>query len=100
RVVAMHGAPPAYVEQRDREPVFRPAAGGSLGRVRTAKHAIQIPDITVEETYGGRVIAALAGARTLLSVPLLKDNEVIGAFNLYRQEVQPFTEKQIELVQN
>src|SRR6185503_14509250 len=61
RVVAMHGAPRAYVEQRDREPVFRPAAGGSLLRVRTAKHAIQIPDITAEETYGGRVIAALAG---------------------------------------
>ena len=45
-------------------------------------------------------LVELAGACTLPSVPLLKDNEAIGAFNIYRQEVRPFTDKQIELVQN
>ena len=41
-----------------------------------------------------------AGARTLLDVPMLSDNELIGAFGIFRQEVRPFTDKQIELVQN
>ena len=48
-----------------------------------------------------RVTAAeLGGVRTLLAVPMLKDNGVIGSFSLYRQEVRPFTDKQIALVKN
>ena len=45
-------------------------------------------------------IIELAGARTFLNVPMLKDNELIGTIGIYRQEVRPFTNKQIELVQN
>ena len=47
-----------------------------------------------------RAFVELAGARTLVVVPMLKDNELIGAFGMYRQEVRPFTDKQIELVKN
>ena len=98
RLVAMHGAPPAYAEERRRQPLFRPP--GALGRLADAKRAIHIPDITRDEAYAGSVMAERAGARTLLTVPVLKDNEVIGAINIYRQEVRPFADKQIELVQS
>ena len=48
------------------------------------------------------IVAAveLGGVRTVLAVPMLKENELIGAFTVYRQEVRPFTDKQIALVQN
>ena len=98
RVVAMHGAPPAYAEERRLQPVFKPP--GALGRLADAKRAIHIADITKEEAYAGSVMVERAGARTLLTVPMLKDNEVISAINIYRQEVRPFTDKQVELVKN
>jgi GAF domain-containing protein len=98
RVEAMHGVPPAYAEERQRQPLFKPP--GALGRLASAKRAIHIADITKDESYVSIAMAGLAGARTLLTVPMLKDNEVIGAINIYRQEVRPFTDKQVELVSN
>ena len=69
------------------------------------KTVVHIADLAAEQTYTERdpnVVAAveLGGVRTYMSVPMLKDNELIGAFNLFRQEVRPFTDKQIELVKN
>ena len=98
RVEAMHGVPPAYAEERQRQPLFKPP--GALGRLASAKRAIHIADITKDESYVSIAMAGLAGARTLLTVPMLKDNEVIGAINIYRQEVRRFTDKQVELVSN
>ena len=104
-VVALHNAPAAFVDDRRRNPLIRPTAGQPLGRLVSTKQTVHVADLKAEPSYiGGTVstvgLVELAGARTLLSVPLLKDNEVIGAFNIYRQDVRPFTDKQIELVQN
>ncbi|MGB6314593.1 MAG: GAF domain-containing protein, partial [Pseudolabrys sp.] len=99
RHVALHGAPQAYLEERRREPVIRPRPGSDLDRIRSTKQIVHVADLQL----GGPATAAiveLAGARTFLNVPMLKDNELIGTIGIYRQEVHPFTDKQIELVQN
>jgi GAF domain-containing protein len=67
---------------------------------------IHIPDITKEDIYINRVSSTFsalvdqAGARTLLNVPMLKDEQLIGVLAIYRQEVRPFTDKQIKLLEN
>ena len=108
RAVAFHGAPRAYVEERQRNPVVRPGPATGLGRVMTTKQPVQIPDIQNYEpdssdsapgTTGVKFVR-LTGARTVLTVPMVKDSGLVGAIVIYRLEVRPFIEKQIELVQN
>jgi signal transduction histidine kinase len=99
RAVAMHGAPREYREARRRDPMIRPRPGASLDRLVRTKQVIHNADMRTEGADSG-IVVALAGARTFLSVPMLKDNELIGAIGIYRQEVRPFTDKQIELVRN
>jgi GAF domain-containing protein len=106
RVVAMHGAPPAFAEERLHNPVIRPAPGTVFGRTVSTKQVAQIADIREEADHiapsgrTGTQLAALAGARSVVAVPMIKDNELVGAILIFRQEVKPFSEKQIELVQN
>src|SRR5215469_2054277 len=108
RAVALFGAPPAYAERRQREPVFSiRELRQDLGLVRCAntKQIIHITDLTAEQAYIDRdprmvALVELAGARTFLIVPMLRENELIGAVAIYRQEVRPFTDKQIALVEN
>src|SRR5262245_41656350 len=107
RVAAMHNAPPAFAELRGREPVVRPSPRRALGRVAAIKQTVHIADVQAEPGYfdplpgfSGSQIVALARARTVLAVPLLKEQELIGVFAIYRQEVHPFIDKQIELVTN
>src|SRR3974390_2061592 len=105
RIAALPGAPPAYAEERRRVPVMRAGSGTGLARVAKSKQTVHIADITTERAYAERdpmrvAMVELAGARTLVCVPMLKDDELIGVIGIYRQEVRRFTDKQIELVQN
>ena len=108
RAVAFHGTPRAYVEERQRNPVVRPGPATGLGRLMATKQPVQIPDIqkyapdSSDSAPGttGVSLVRLAGARTVLAVPMLKESELVGAIVIYRQEVRLFIEKQIELVQN
>jgi class 3 adenylate cyclase len=107
RTVAMHGAPPALVKERQRDPIIRPAPATGLGRALATKQPVQIADIlkgleylNFPAGYTGAEFAKLSGARTVLGVPMLKDNELVGAITIFRQEVRPFTDKQINLVEN
>jgi class 3 adenylate cyclase len=105
RIASTHGAPSAYRDFLRREPVVRPPPDMPLGRVASTKQVAQVADITAARSYvegDPFVVAAaeLAGYRTVISVPMLKEDELIGAINLTRQEVRPFTDKQIELVGN
>src|SRR4029077_6080946 len=104
RTVAHHNVPSDYSRDRLNQ-VFRPHAESGLSRLAKTKQTTHIADIRVERPYleGNPVVVALsdrAGARTLLLVPMLKENELLGAICIYRQEVRPFTKKQIELVEN
>src|SRR5262249_37342936 len=105
RAVAMLGVPSAVAEETYYEGVIHFAPDVPLGRVALTKQLVHVADIRDEPGYakGFRPIVRLAdtgGARTLVAVPMLKDNELVGSIAIYRREVRPFTDKQIELVQN
>ncbi len=98
RMASMHGAPPAFAEFMQREPTL--PAGAALARMLDTRSMISVADLAADGTYASTPIAKLAGARTFIGVPMFKEKELIGAIAIYRQEVRPFTEKQIELVKN
>ena len=105
RTVAMHNAPEAYSKIRASAAFRRPPASTGLGRVMATKEVAHIADMMAEEAYIKRdpftvTGVEIAGIRTLLAVPMLKDDNLVGAIVIYRQEVRPFTDKQIELVKN
>jgi signal transduction histidine kinase len=106
RVVAMSNAPPAFAELRQREPMFEVTAQSAVGRAVATKDVVHIADFAQEASYKERRLPAavalgeLGGARTFLIVPMLKEREMVGAIVIYRQEVRPFTDKQIDLVKN
>ena len=103
RIAATHGAPPAYRQFFDREPVVSPDPRSGLGVILRTKRPIHIVDIKSSPTYKDKMRTAtikLANARSLVGVPLLKENQVVGGIAIYRQEVRPFTDKQVALLAN
>src|SRR5262252_3574840 len=104
RTVATHNVPQAFAEER-RRGLIHPGQGTSLEAVITTKQTVQVADLAAVQAYAERypptvVSVELGGVRTHISVPMLKDDELIGAIAIYRQEARPFTNKQIELVTN
>jgi adenylate cyclase len=107
RSVAVHSPPSAYTGWYEHHPLFYPKdhPQAPLARLAESREIIHVADLRLDPGYAARVPALVAfvdnaGARTLLVVPMLKENKLIGAIGIFRTEVRPFSEKQIELVQN
>jgi signal transduction histidine kinase len=104
---ALHSASQAYTETQRRRPLVLRELHPDTPLARTARTraVVHTADVRTEKGYIERdprfsELVDLSGARTHLAVPMLKENELIGAIDTYRLEVRPFTEKQIELVKN
>ena len=101
----LHDVPLAYREYWRTHGPIRPGPNTGLGRIVSEKRMFHIPDLKAEAAYAARdslrvVTVEQAGARSFVGVPMLKDDKLMGAIVIYRQEVRPFTDRQIELLQN
>jgi len=104
RAVAVRGVPAAFAEFRHRNPA-PPIPGSIAARILSGEPVIHVVDVKNDDLYRRgdlhrRALVDLGGARTFLSVALIKDRAVLGSINIYRQEVRPFSDKQISLLQN
>ena len=97
-LAAQFGSTPELVEAQRQRGAFEPTPGTLLDSLMRTKIVCHTADYATEP--GQSLPARLGGARSTVCVPMLKDEELVGAFAIYRQEVRPFTEKQIELVEN
>ena len=102
--VALYNVPLAYAEALGTR-TFRPHPESPLGQVISTKQVVHIADVRTNPAYlegspGIVGLSNLGGARTLVTVPMLKDAKLVGTIGVYRQEVRPFTDKQIELLNN
>jgi GAF domain-containing protein len=104
RNTATYNVPPAYAEARQREPMVSMTGNSALARVAKTKSTVQVADVATDPAYREdpqrQKFVTLTGARTIICVPMLKDDTLIGVITVYRLEVQSFTDKQIALVQN
>ena len=101
RIAATHGAPPEYHAYFEREPMLEPDPRSGLGHILSTRQPIRIEDVAAAPMYDDKMLVAtieLAKARSLVGVPMLKEDEVVGCIAICRQEVRPFTDKQVELL--
>jgi two-component system NtrC family sensor kinase len=97
RFAAGYGNSPAY-EERERQAVIRPGRGTIVGRAALEGRAVQIADALSDPDYEDKESIRLDNAHSMLGVPLMRDGQVVGAFGLARSRVEPFSEREIELV--
>jgi signal transduction histidine kinase len=95
---ALFGLPPTFDDYQRQHGSFQPPARSPLDRLLRTKGVVRIADASAESARSAA--GRLGGARALMAVPMLKENTLIGAIVIYRQEGRPFTDKQIALVQN
>src|SRR6516225_1042699 len=105
RAVALHGALPAAYREQLLGALFRPGSDTPLARAAQNREPVQIADLRASRAYreGDPLPVAgveVAGIRTLVAVPMLKENATVGLIAIYRREVRPFSDKQIELLNN
>src|SRR6266567_3423357 len=93
---AWRGVPPAYAESLQQRGSFRPDDGAPLHRLLQTRELVHTADELAERNPGPA--AKYGGARSLIAVPMRKENELVGAFVIYRTEVRPFNDRQIALV--
>jgi len=98
RRVAVHNAPAEYAEFTNKNPLIPCHRFRSLNRLIEAQQAVHVADMLIDEPEAP--VTKFGNARSLVTVPMLKDDELVGAIGIYRQQVRPFTDKQIELVTN
>src|SRR5262245_12781451 len=105
-MVSTHGVKPAVAENLPAGP-YRSSPNTALGRLARTKQTVHVADVLKERSFfevppgfTGPVLSTVAGARTVVAVPMLKERELLGAIVIYRTEVRPFTDKQIALVTN
>jgi len=101
RPVALRRVPAAFAELLSKV-AYSPEPGSQHERLLRGAPYAEIEDVAAEASIGPvrRALVELGGARTIIAVPLHKDGSVIGVISAYRQEVRPFTDKQIALLQN
>ena len=92
------GTPPKLAQYFTQSTSFRPTPGSHLDRVMKTRQVSHTADDTAEAVVGAA--ARLGRARSTVCVPMVKEEELVGAIFIYRIEVRPFTDKQIELVKN
>jgi GAF domain-containing protein len=105
RCDSLFNLPPAFAEAFSRNPVIYPPPIDPLGRLIATRQLVHVVDVTQEPAYLTGFppiveLVELGGARTVLLVPMLKEDKLVGVIAIFRQTVQSFSDKQIDLVRS
>src|SRR5262249_12723744 len=105
RHTSTYGVPAAFAQMQRHAPIESSNPNFGLGRLVASKQVVHVEDLVTDWAHAGkpdpaRTLIEIGGARTFLGVPMLKEGELVGALGIYRQEMRPFSDKQIELVSN
>jgi len=105
RTIAEHNLPSAFAEVRRHNSLLRPSQVSMLGRLLSSRMVVHIRDAAAEQAYLDRdplfvTAVDIGGFRAAIAVPMFKDGNLVGAIIIMRHEAKPFSDKQIELVEN